>query len=550
MHLSPIRSLSQLIRFAAVLIGAVAVLCGLFAPHTVAAGAPAPSLGLKLQQTGVAALRYGALNLLQDGAFVVQRITFEPADGPPVHSSPGRQPWPRYDRDEQRVTWKLDEAEISCCYQLAANRLQFAVTVVNRSRHPITGVQLRLLELRFPQRPAGWADPQSQMNTSLGNPPVVIADFGTAALACCNEEIDRPLLCGFAGTHTPTTRPLFVGIGETDWASPLIRPRMRRPIAPGESLECRVSLRFGPGGSSAADLAGDILEKFRAAFPQRLDWPDRRPIGALFLSSVEAGSPSNPRGWFNDRRADFNSESGRREFQRRLLRHADASVRILSQMKAQGMIVWDVEGQEHPHAVSYLGDPRHLAPEMEPVIDEFFSRFTSVGLRTGLCIRPQRLVQHPERGTWHQAESPDPAATLLEKIAHARRRWGCTLFYVDSNGDPNAPLDASHFERVLEDHPDILLVPEHQDTRYYASTAPYHQLNLDRLAGTPPRALSVYPHALSVIYVVESAIQKRRADLLDAVSRGDILMFHGGWDAPENQIVRGIYSDARRNILR
>ena len=62
-------------------------------------------------------------------------------------------------------------------------------------------------------------------------------------------------------------------------------------------------------------------------------------------------------------------------------------------MNAQGMITWDIEGQEYPHATSYIGDPRKvslLAPEMEPMADAYFAKFRRGG--------PQSRRLHPASG--------------------------------------------------------------------------------------------------------------------------------------------------------
>jgi len=148
-------------------------------------------------------------------------------------------------------------------------------------------------------------------------------------------------------------------------------------------------------------------------------------------------------------------------------------------------------------------------------------------------------------GDIFQIDTADPAANLSAKIAYAKRRWGCTLFYVDSNGDPNVPIDASIFRRVAIVHPDVLLMPEHKNAQYYACTAPFHSLSHHGVASTPEAVRAIYPGAFGVIFAPEGPIDERRADLLAAVRRGDILMFHGWYDNPNNAKLRRIYDEAR-----
>ena len=72
---------------------------------------------------------------------------------------------------------------------------------------------------------------------------------------------------------------------------------------------------------------------------------------------------------------------------------------------------------------------------MRGVIDEYFARFKRAGLRVGLTIRPQTVVVSNETRHVEQSESKDPAEVLIGKIEYAKKRWGATLFYIDSNGD-------------------------------------------------------------------------------------------------------------------
>src|ERR1700722_17878916 len=169
-------------------------------------------------------------------------------------------------------------------------------------------------------------------------------------------------------------------------------------------------------------------------WPMGVQWPDRRPIGVLFLASTYHASATNPRGWFNDRSLDLVGPGGKGRFRTRLMDYADTSVSNLTRIGAQGVIVWDLEGEEYPHKTSFIGDPRlldQLAPEMAPVADEFFKKFKDAGLKVGVTIRPQQLIL--DRGLARQTTVFDIKRVLLEKIDYAQAHWGATLFYVDSN---------------------------------------------------------------------------------------------------------------------
>jgi hypothetical protein len=200
------------------------------------------------------------------------------------------------------------------------------------------------------------------------------------------------------------------------------------------------------------------------------------------------------------------------------------------------MITWDIEGEELPGA-TYVGDPRvaeQLAPELVGVIDQYFQRFRDAGLQVGVTIRPQ------EFDGVGQNEVNDPAALLIDKISYAKTHWGCRLFYIDSN-DPTD--DGTIVERVVRAFPDVLLFPEHKNTRYYASTAPYIELRRG-FTSTPVSAQSVYPEAFSLINLSDSDLDAHSAALVAAVKRGDILMYLAWFKDPADAKIKALYDAA------
>jgi hypothetical protein len=263
---------------------------------------------------------------------------------------------------------------------------------------------------------------------------------------------------------------------------------------------------------------------------------------------VEEDWPKNPRGWFLDAHLDITTEEGRAAFQKRLLAYADNSIRILKEMDAQGMITDDSEGQEWPHACSYIGDPRSLPPEIEPVIDLYFKKFLDAGLRTGVCIRPTRPLRSAYGARVDQYEVGDPLQNLIDKAAYVKKRWGCTIIYVDSNVDPVflRPMDATIFRKLAEAHPDVLFIPEHETTLYYAYTAPTHSYTHHGIVCTPPSVLDVYPQAFSVVYIPDRPMEPHWQQFVESVRRGDILVFRGWFDDPYNENVKKVYREAGR----
>jgi hypothetical protein len=297
-------------------------------------------------------------------------------------------------------------------------------------------------------------------------------------------------------------------------------------------------------------MTADISTKFAGAFPLTMKWDDRRPIGSLFLATSAAGWKTNPRGWLQDSKVDITTKAGREVFRDRITAYADESISVLREMNAQGMITWDIEGEEFQHPITYVGDPRLLhvlAPEMNELADYFFAKFRNAGFRVGICVRPQVFTSHPGH-TPVQSVSPEPAKALIEKIAYARKRWDATLFYIDSNGDPNSPLDPAILRKVTIQFPDVLLIPEHANLQYYAFSAPFHQLRQDS-AGTSDHVRKFYPKAFSIINTTDGPIDRRYDELVAAVSRGDILMYRTWYKDPANLKLKTIYEASQASAL-
>jgi hypothetical protein len=273
--------------------------------------------------------------------------------------------------------------------------------------------------------------------------------------------------------------------------------------------------------------------------PVRVHWPDRRPIGILFLASNFHSSATNPRGWFNDPGLDVTGPGGQQRFRKTLLDYTDRSISILKRTGAQGAIVWDLEGEEYPHKTTYIGDPRlldRLAPEMAPVVDEFFGRLRSAGLRVGLAVRPQQLV-FDDHGQLRQTQVFNIKRLLLEKIDYARAHWGATIFYVDSNGGIRRPDEVWQLRRLAEQRPDILLIPEHAYLPYTAFSAPYSALRKGDPAETPVWARRLFPGSFEALDIGDASAD--RAGIDAARQQGNILLFRAWFWNPGCELLEG-----------
>jgi DNA-directed RNA polymerase subunit RPC12/RpoP len=269
--------------------------------------------------------------------------------------------------------------------------------------------------------------------------------------------------------------------------------------------------------------------------PVRVHWPDRRPIGELFLASDSSSSAKNPRGWFNDPNLDITGPGGTQRFRKALLDYTDRSITNLKRAGAQGVIVWDLEGEQLPHKITYIGDPRlldRLAPEMSVVADEFFGRLRSAGFKVGMTIRPQQFTLV---GLPRQMQVLNIKRILLQKIDYAKARWGATIFYIDSTGGIRRPDEVAQLRSLAEARPDVLLIPEHHYLPYWEFSAPYNALRKGDGGITEGMAQTIFPGAFEALDISDASDETDK--ITAAWLQGDILLFRAWEWGAEGQIL-------------
>jgi hypothetical protein len=450
---------------------------------------------------------------------------------------------------------------ISCVYGKQDDRLTMRIEVSNTSSKTVDEFSLRLMELKFPRIPKGgpleagmfgfgFKGPEWLMDECppsiplIADPrfvvPIIPVDYGTAALNFCSDDAECAVSVPYS-TNFParTSYPFVVTC---------------RDIKPNASKTFNVSLRFGPAGAQVQDLSADALERYAKKYPFQVNWSDRRPIGAIFLAGPQINVSSNPRRWtVNFGEIDISNDKGKSAFRTALLKLADGTVRVLKDIGAQGMITWDPEGEEFLGAC-YYGDPRLVptfAPEMEfkndggkSVIDEYFEKFRAAGLKTGICLRPQDIAMTDGKPV-HQAVDDDQAARILrDKVAYAKHRWGCTLFYVDSTATSGRPFYPDVFKSVAQAFPDVLLIPENESMRYFAYSAPLNSYQHHKITSTPVGARLVYPKSFSVLMAADGDHPEDHTALLNGVRNGDILLFNGWYGGPAAEKIKKLYEEA------
>jgi hypothetical protein len=504
-----------------------------------------PEVTIAMGPAGLASLKSKGVELLRSGDFHVNQVMIRKPSGETYAGDPNG--IGRVDAAARQWTASYSWGEVQVVYSTSQNRLMLDINTKNTSStNTIKGVWYEAFALRFPEKLKEYDGSIPLLEHSVGNPGILRVSHDSGVLVVASEDVSKPLLFGFPWSTNKPDNTVFPFTVYTDRVQSLpdSLPLVERPIPPGATDQYRISLRFGRPGDTIMDLAQDVYQKYAQAFPAKLNWTDRRPIGAIFLASADSNWAKNPRGWLADSHLDVTTTEGRADFRRRILALADSSIAILKEMNAQGAITWDIEGQEYAHAISFIGDPRlfsKLAPEMSGIADDYFKKFRDAGFRVGVCVRPQQLKFLADRKP-DQESLPDPTQELMDKIKFAKERWGATIIYLDSNvnaHDPN-PLDAQVVEKIATAFPDVLLIPEHCNYRYYAYSAPYKELR-QGYTSTADAVRAAYPNAFTFISTADGALDYNRKTLAESVKHGDSVIYRTWYPDPQNEKVKGLY---------
>jgi hypothetical protein len=100
------------------------------------------------------------------------------------------------------------------------------------------------------------------------------------------------------------------------------------------------------------------------------------------------------------------------------------------------------------------------------------------------------------------------------------------------------------FKAVAQAYPDVLLIPENESMRYFAYSAPLNSYVHHKITSTPLGARLVYPNAFSVLMASDGDRPEDHAALVDAIRRGDILLFNGWYRSTGAEKVKKLYTEA------
>ncbi len=474
-------------------------------------------------------------------------------------------------------------------YVVKPDRLDLTITIRNDTEQVLWAADAEAFSLALPPgvRPARVSEAtffgqtiRPRRINSLTGPLVLPLEVGRRSLVACSPEAKRPLeirwnaprrrAAGPKGRHgDPVAQELADqqaarekagdDFPTDNWSLIVSAGGDRlvwhdrytsRPIAPGTSDSYTVSLRAGSADDPVAPAA-DVCAAYADAHPMLLDWPDRRPILRTFIGDWLPHTPP-----LDEKPTKPEPVTPDEPFRERVLNSARRLVESMKSVDAQGMVIWNVEGSMVPR-IKYVGSPEmieYMCPEMDAVADEYFRIIREAGFTPGLCIRPTVLVPvRRENGelVWVHRFPQDetPVETLSREIAYAKERWGCKLFYIDTNSNHRMPrtedekawwpktadgrfkryhvlMSAEQWQAIYRNHPDILLIPEHSYLLCYTATGPYDQMNMGNIAGsgvTPPVVLATWPEAFKCL-TADTPLAKYWDRTVQCFAQGDVVM--------------------------
>ncbi len=569
--------------------------------------------------SGLATLSYNGVKLVDDSIaheqFQVNRFYILNGDGSYTQGDGGSGYTTHWNAQTDVLTYTYNWGTITCQYVLVnANRFNMVFTVQNAATSGVTlgGVDIYPCYIHFPftitpgdeQQIAGNpTPPPAQWNPEVAygsdGPAVLPADYSDAPT---NDGAVMDLV-----NDGPATRQMYTSLWTTNYTGSIpgkdyflmaatapdgnmlydnavstsngvdtyTAPLFYTNIAPGQSDSFQISLRFGSAGTNPQSLATDIETNYAKAYPSVVNWPDRRPIASLHLASYGSNvggnynnSIGNPNSWAltgnqGPSQINITTTAGLNNFSSGLLSYAATAIQQMSVDNSQGMIVWDVEGEEYAQPnPSYIGDPRYAiappngaaptAPELNynyngngPIINQFFKTFTNAGFRVGVTLRPTQIV-YTSGSNPPYAQTPNggvgavpialEVSQLEAKIAYAYSTWGCTLFYVDST----TGFDSAALRTVQAAYPNVLLIPEHNTISTFGTGAAYGELTNDYV-GTPASVYATYPSAFSVIYIADGNMSNYASQLVNSLRNGDIMLFRAWFADPNNAVMVSDY---------
>jgi hypothetical protein len=368
-------------------------------------------------------------------------------------------------------------------------------------------------------------------------------------------------------------------------------------IAPSSSYTVNFYIRFAPTATTQTSIVPELISAWNNAYPSVLNWPDRRPIGQLFLANSADTSSTNPGGYFNDPTCYCTDQA---TFNSRLSTYVTNVLNTVNSygFPLQGFIFWDLEGEES-QSLNIVADPRSLpivSPQMDAVANAMMSQFEAAGYRVGVALRadtfhygaslpatpctynqpfgsgdppdnaffqppfflstgkPTARVYTCNQSTlnwtlggfqsYYQAalspnEQAQAAADIISKAIYANNRWGATLFYVDSNAWYGAGQYASYiWKQIQAAVPNALFLTEHSNAVQFPYVTAYNNSGFDGNYNSAEAGFQIpYPSGFFVSFG-NGRTDAHIAEIAAGMCHGDIYGLQAWYDSGEAPVLK------------
>ncbi len=509
----------------------------------------------------------------------------------------------KFDRNKRQYITKYDWGQLRTRYSLEKDVLRIRLSAHNSTDKPVANFRFRILQVRLPNKPKKLQ--KGKVRSTRDQPVAIGFKAGTGKMYASYESFAPPVKFGFAKPEKGQNGIYSLVVGGGIHVLPrdgmVVPPKGLPRIPPGETLELEFALRFAGQDTNRAWALRGFFDDYHNFLSPMLDWPDRRPIGAVYMMA-EWGKIGTQFGteMTNPRRlasplldtTDVFSPHGKDLLRRNLQAMARSTVEALKEMNAQGAILWNPTVGFH--GFHFSGDPRMvpiLTPELDEPLDDYFRIIREAGFRVGVTIRHPQLQWRGDR--WAQGigninPKGDPlkknyerfipehtrwwtvypiARRLSAKIAYAKKRWGCTLFYYDTstirrfhrtgNGQNmvTSPPRAHIYRKLREEHPDVIIFPELRDRIAPAAyTAPYGQTGYGRIRPTykGDYTRDIIPNYFGFNYIHDSGGDpwKPRLNRINEIVWGEILATDGWSIGGKQRSIRVHYNHANDKLRR
>ena len=200
------------------------------------ATAAAPKVTGTFDDHGLTGLSYDAFQFIKAGEPRISNILFSDDKGGEV-SADKTSPTVSFDRVAQRYSYSLPWGAVHCRYQVTGNRLNVELNIENDTAGPMSGIEMDLMELQFPRRPAGtpWEKRFQMISDNDGDITAQVADYKTGVLTFCNDDPTSAIRAGFSPGAAPPAETWLLRVTSQERTGPkppiFVEPRSTKTFS-------------------------------------------------------------------------------------------------------------------------------------------------------------------------------------------------------------------------------------------------------------------------------------------------------------------------------